>query len=597
MALQTGDMVGQYRIVGQFGQGGMATVYKAYHPQLERNVAIKFLQQSYVDDVNFLTRFEREAKIIASLDHPNIVPIYDFNYFQGQPYLVMKSIEGLTLKETMTDTAVSKSQILDMLTLVASGLTYAHERHVLHRDIKPSNILVDSAHRAYITDFGLARMTQASQSTLSQDMLMGTPHYMSPEQAKGTDDLGPATDIYSLGVILYEFAVGQVPFSSNTPYAIVHDHIYTALPRPRDLNPDVSLEVESILVRSLAKSPADRYPTAVEMVNAFNKAVIADTAKPTKIAQPTYARTLASPAPIPSYTIGTPASAESPTTTPTYNRTRWFVAAGLLALLIVLALGAAILNSSASTTSQTPLPTLASLAIIASSSPVNTTVPTNLPTTSQSTATDLTVEQSQTAVVNASNDPNTYLALAKTAWQQNQTDVAQKAVQDGLAIAPDKIQYLLTAASVAQDVNRITAMIYLDTQALVRAQSNPPMYPDVRAQVGEALYTAAQTPNEVNLRELERFNASSPDFQPPDLFDIMAVQILVVQKRLPLAQAAFNRLSDQTSKLSEAYLVHGELLQAQGNTAKAKKAWETALQIPNTPQWIIDRVTELLNSN
>ncbi len=247
MALQSGDLVGPYQIIGQFGQGGMATVYKAYHPQLERNVAIKFLQQSYVDDINFLTRFEREAKIIASLDHPNIVPIYDFNYYKGQPYLVMKSIEGVTLKEIMSDDSVTKSQILDMLVGVADGLSYAHERHVLHRDIKPSNILIDSSYRPYITDFGLARMTQASQSTLSQDMLMGTPHYMSPEQAKGTDDLGPATDIYSLGVVLYEFAVGQVPFSGNTPYAIVHDHIYTALPRPQDLNPDVSLEVEVVL--------------------------------------------------------------------------------------------------------------------------------------------------------------------------------------------------------------------------------------------------------------------------------------------------------------------------------------------------------------
>src|SRR6185369_7332138 len=155
MALQSGDLVGQYRIIGQFGQGGMATVYKAYHPQLERHVAIKFLQQSFSDDPNFRGRFEREAKIIASLDHPNIVSVYDFNYFDGQPYLVMKLIEGQTLKEVMSDNALPKSQILDMLVAVASGLTNAHEHGVLHRDIKPSNILIDSANRPYITDFGL----------------------------------------------------------------------------------------------------------------------------------------------------------------------------------------------------------------------------------------------------------------------------------------------------------------------------------------------------------------------------------------------------------------------------------------------------------
>src|SRR5690349_3920612 len=292
MALQASDLVGQYQIISQYGQGGMATVYKAYHPQLERYVAIKFLQQSFSDDVNFLGRFEREAKIIASLDHPNIVPIYDFNYFDGRPYLIMKLIEGKTLKEVMDDNAVPKSQILDMLVAVANGLTYAHERGVLHRDIKPSNVLIDSTNRPYITDFGLARMTEMSQSTMSQDMLMGTPHYMSPEQAKGTEELTPATDIYSLGVILYEFAVGQVPFSGNTPYAIVHDHIYTALPRPRDLNPDVSPQVETVLVRALAKNPADRYPTAVEMVQAFKQAINADAALPTKIAPPNPDRTV-----------------------------------------------------------------------------------------------------------------------------------------------------------------------------------------------------------------------------------------------------------------------------------------------------------------
>ncbi|MEP6988413.1 MAG: protein kinase, partial [Chloroflexota bacterium] len=459
---------------------------------------------------------------------------------------------------------------------------------------KPSNILIDSANRPYITDFGLARMTQTSQSTMSQDMLMGTPHYMSPEQAKGTEELTPATDIYSLGVILYEFAVGQVPFSGNTPYAIVHDHIYTALPQTRDFNPDVSPEVEEVLIRALAKNPPDRYPTAVEMLNAFKQAVIAGSASPTKVTPPNPDRTIAAIAtPIPSYTIGAPV--EPLPVTPPNNSSRWLISAGILGILIVIALSAVIIGSSTSAKTQTPLPTLASLAITASSLPEGTTV--NAPAPTNNAPADLSVDQSQTALANNLNDPAAYLVLAKAAWQQNQTDVAQKAVQDGLSITPDKINYLLEAAKIAQDVNRLTASVYLDTQALIRAQSNPSIYPDVRAQVGKALYTAAKTPDQINLRELDRLNKSITDFQLPDLFDIMSVQILVNQKRLPLAQAAFNRLSDETSKLPEAYLVHGELLQAQGSSEKAKKEWKAILQMPNTPQWVMDRVSELLNSN
>ncbi len=590
MALQSGEMIGPYRIVGQFGQGGMATVYKAYHPQLERNVAIKFLQQSYVDDVNFLTRFEREAKIIASLDHPNIVPVYDFNYFNGQPYLVMKSIEGVTLKEAMSDDSVTKFQILDMLTSVAAGLTYAHDRHVLHRDIKPSNILIDSAKRPYISDFGLARMTQASQSTLSQDMLMGTPHYMSPEQAKGTEDLTPATDIYSLGVILYEFAVGQVPFSSTTPYAVVHDHIYTPLPSPHERNPSVSPEVESVLVRALAKLPSERYVSAVEMLAAYKRA-FTNTSK--SVNKPPVQQTSAAQ-PVPSFTIGVPADIEPPTTQ--NNNSRKWLAAILVAVGII-SLGVLVAsNSSLPQLSETPLPTIASL------ENTITTVPTalastSIPNTDQYSVPDVSIAQAQATLTTNPKDEAAYLSLAKASWLQNDNDAAQKAIQDGFAIAADKITFFLMGASVASEVNHITASLFLDGQALFLAQKDSTRYPIVRASVGYDIYIAAQKPNDINLRELERMNQLIPDFQQPALFDIMTVQLLIAQKRLPLAQAAYNRLSIATTKLSEAFLVHGELLQAQGNTEKAKKEWKAVLQIPDTPLWVMERVTDLINSN
>ncbi len=273
MALQEGQTLGQYQIINQLGQGGMATVYKAYHAKLDRYVAIKVMHPAFQDDGTFLARFEREAQIVARLEHPHIVPVYDFNEFEGQPYLVMKFIEGRTLKRILSAGLLSVDQILNIVTPIADALTYAHKRGVLHRDIKPSNIVLDKDDVPYLTDFGLARIAEAVESTMSADMILGTPQYISPEQANGERNLDARTDIYSLGVILYEMLVGRVPFNADTPYAIVHDHIYTPLPLPSELNPDIPPPVERVLLKALTKNPAERYNTPNEMVDALRHAV------------------------------------------------------------------------------------------------------------------------------------------------------------------------------------------------------------------------------------------------------------------------------------------------------------------------------------
>jgi serine/threonine-protein kinase len=159
------------------------------------------------------------------------------------------------------------------MTAVGSALTFAHEKGILHRDIKPSNIIIDADNIPYLTDFGLARIAEAGESTMSADMLLGTPHYISPEQAKGQKSLDGRTDIYSLGVVLYELVVGRVPFSADTPFAVIHDHIYSPLPRPTHVNPDISPRVEQVLLKSLAKNPEDRFATASEMVEAFRDGI------------------------------------------------------------------------------------------------------------------------------------------------------------------------------------------------------------------------------------------------------------------------------------------------------------------------------------
>ncbi len=273
MSSLEGQTLGQYRVIAQMGHGGMATVFKAYHPRLDRFVAIKMMHQAFQEDKNFLARFEREAQIVARLDHPHIVPVFDFADFEGRPYLVMKYIEGRTLKGVLEDQPLAMSDILNLIPRIADALDYAHRQGVLHRDIKPSNIIIDVNGTPYLTDFGLARMAQLGESTLSHDMLLGTPHYISPEQAMGSRELDNRTDIYSLGVVLYELVVGRVPFSADTPFAIIHDHIYRPLPEPSKVNPEITPEVSAVLEKALAKSPVDRYGTAAELVEAFKTAV------------------------------------------------------------------------------------------------------------------------------------------------------------------------------------------------------------------------------------------------------------------------------------------------------------------------------------
>ena len=273
MASLEGQTLGQYKVIAQMGSGGMATVYKAYQARLDRYVAIKMLHEAFQEDKNFLARFEREAKIVARLEHPHIVPVFDFDEYNGRPYLVMKYIEGRTLKAELEAAPLTLDDILRIMPPVADALDYAHRQGVLHRDIKPSNIIIDTNGTPYLTDFGLARMAQLGDSTLSQDVLLGTPHYISPEQAMGNRDLDARTDLYSLGVVLFELVVGRVPFSADTPFAVIHDQIYRPLPKPSSINPEITPAVDAVLEKALAKAPADRYATATEMIDAFRRAV------------------------------------------------------------------------------------------------------------------------------------------------------------------------------------------------------------------------------------------------------------------------------------------------------------------------------------
>ncbi len=272
MSFNIGENIGPYRIIEQLGQGGMATVFKAYHAALDRYVALKVLHQAFNQDQAFTARFQREARVVAKLEHANIVPIYDYSEHEGRPYLVMKYIEGDTLKARLNQGSLNSKEIENVLTSIGSALAYAHRQGILHRDIKPSNVMISLDGSIYLADFGLARIAQTGESTMSSDSIMGTPQYISPEQAMGKKELDAGTDIYSFGVMLYEMVVGQVPFSADTPFSIIHDHIYTPLPLPMKVNPQVPEHVQRVLLKALAKDRLDRFESVEDMMKAFKDA-------------------------------------------------------------------------------------------------------------------------------------------------------------------------------------------------------------------------------------------------------------------------------------------------------------------------------------
>ncbi|HLF28522.1 MAG TPA: protein kinase [Anaerolineae bacterium] len=263
-----GTTIGRYRVTEHLGRGGMAEVYKAYQPSLDRYVAIKLMHAFLADDKDFLTRFEREAKVVATLRHPNIVQVHDFDVDNGQYYMVMEYIDGVTLK-TMLEQLHARGEWLtlsdatNIILSVGSALRYAHERNMVHRDVKPANVMITRDGHVILTDFGIAKIMSATNLTVSGAMV-GTPSYMSPEQGMGEPG-DERSDIYSIGVMLYQLAVGRLPYDADTPLAVVLKHINEPLPIPRALKPDLPEEVERIILKALAKNPDDRYPTVGEM--------------------------------------------------------------------------------------------------------------------------------------------------------------------------------------------------------------------------------------------------------------------------------------------------------------------------------------------
>src|SRR5437660_1245381 len=255
---------GRYRIMRKLGTGGMANVYLAEDQELGRRVAIKILNDRHANDEQFVERFRREAKNAAALSHPNIVSIYDRGEAEGTYYIAMEYLDGRTLKELIVQRGPAPVTVsVEYARQVLSALRFAHRHGIVHRDIKPHNVLVDGEGRVKVTDFGIARAGAASQMT-EAGSIVGTAQYLSPEQAKGTA-VDQRSDIYSLGIVLYELLTGSVPFTGDTPVEIAMKHISETPAPPSSVRPDVPHDLDLVVTRALAKDPADRYQSAEEM--------------------------------------------------------------------------------------------------------------------------------------------------------------------------------------------------------------------------------------------------------------------------------------------------------------------------------------------
>ncbi|PJF40885.1 MAG: hypothetical protein CUN55_12250 [Phototrophicales bacterium] len=281
MAFQNlvGSTLGQYELEEFLGKGGMGVVYRAFQPRLKRYVAVKILSDSQANRPEQVKRFHREAEISASLEHPHIVPIYDYGTENGMNYVVMRLLSGGSLSDHIEQVLLGKrpraslQEITRLLQQIAGALDYAHARNVIHRDIKPSNVMFDDSGHAFLVDFGLVKLLDSSLSKLTgAGMILGTPAYMAPEQWRD-EPLSPATDQYALGILIFFLLTGQLPFDSDSsPYELMQQHCEVRPPDVHLLQRDIPSKVSAVIHRALAKDPKERYPTASEFATAFAEA-------------------------------------------------------------------------------------------------------------------------------------------------------------------------------------------------------------------------------------------------------------------------------------------------------------------------------------
>jgi serine/threonine protein kinase len=264
-----GKRIGGCEIISIVGRGGMAVVYRAHQISMNRPVAIKILPRQFVDDETYMQRFEREVRIVAQLEHRNIVPVHDYGEHEGQPYIVMRYMDDGSIDDLIRQhRRLPLPLVINYISQVAPALDYAHSKGVLHRDLKPSNILLDDDGGAYLTDFGIALLMNDTGRGLTVQGVIGTPSYMSPEQAQGKP-LDARSDVYALGVTIFEMVTGTRPFDGDTPYSIAVAQVTQPPPHPRRINPALPAAVEQVILKAMSKRPEERYPNAIALADAL----------------------------------------------------------------------------------------------------------------------------------------------------------------------------------------------------------------------------------------------------------------------------------------------------------------------------------------
>ena len=281
-----GRVFGPYRLIEGVGRGGMAEVYLAEDERLDRRVAVKILPAAMAMDQTFRARFEREARAAAKLQHPHILPVYDYGQQDGIPYLVMPYITGGSLAQIISAARgpLPLNKVTQWTDEMASALQYAHDQNIIHRDVKPGNMLIGPGEHLLLSDFGIAKVMDTTTSLTNTGTSVGSPEYMAPEQAKGGADY--RSDIYALGVVLYQMLTGRVPFSASTPMQVMLQHVQEPPPSPRALNPALTPQIEAVVLHALAKDPNQRFQSASQLADAF-KAAASGRPLPRSITAPT----------------------------------------------------------------------------------------------------------------------------------------------------------------------------------------------------------------------------------------------------------------------------------------------------------------------
>ncbi|MBI2331494.1 MAG: serine/threonine protein kinase [Chloroflexi bacterium] len=583
MSFKPGANVGPYQVMEQLGQGGMASVYKAYHAALDRYVALKVLHQAFNEDSTFISRFQREARVVARLEHSNIVPVYDYAEHEGRPYLVMKFIEGDTLKARLIQGPLTAAEIEQVVDSVGSALAYAHKQGVLHRDIKPSNVLISTDHVMYLADFGLARIAQDGESTLSADSIMGTPQYISPEQAMGKKDLDNKTDIYSFGVMLYEMVVGRVPFTADTPFSIIHDHIYSPLPLPRAVNPEVPEPVERVLLKSLAKDRLDRYETVEELAHAFKQAWVDSGVpmqgtsvkmRPASLKEPSKAQSVDQAAR--TEIAKSPAPKRSPT---------WAWISGGLVVILCCAVGWVAFRNNPRALFPRRTPVAIATATVA---PVATDTAVPTPATVLDESPEITAARA--AVQNNPGDPNAHLQLSLALWDDGHKKPSYETLAQAANLAGTNKDFFMTAAQEfkSREAWVPTAGMYLRLAGFGPRENIPP---DIQEGLRESVYKATSE-EEMPLYVF---------FERVDAFDLPLGY--VVRGRYALYHGAVEDAKLQLanaqavqSDMYEAFLLKAEIEMQVGSREAAKNLLLSLSSDLGAAPWIRDMATEFLTT-